>query len=40
MAADLMWNDKRLATASAENDDNNNQGSVTAVTECDAGDKV
>ena len=41
MYADLMSGDKRLATAFAANDgSHNNQGSVTAITECAAGEQV
>ena len=39
MIADLMCGDKELATARAE-DSEPNQGSVTAVIECEAGELV
>ena len=39
MIADLMYGDKRLGTARAEND-NYNQATVTVVTECAAGEQV
>ena len=40
MNADIMCGDKRLVTGCANADDKSNQGSVTVVTECDAGEPV